>query len=239
MERRISALVIAWAGGALFLASIVWFIYRYMVSFGVVATTGAIAAPLALNVALFSVFALHHSLLARSHIKQVVTTIVPAHLERSLYTWVASLLFIVVCTCWQPVPGLLYAIDGVASVLLYIAQAAGIVLTINASQKLDVLDLAGVRPVQRAATGSGAPAHVPLETSGLYAFVRHPLYFAWALFVFTTPTMTATRLTFAVISTGYLALAIPWEERSLRQTFGPAYETYQTKVRWRMIPGIY
>ena len=34
--------------------------------------------------------------------------IVPAELERSLYTWVASLLFLGVCTWWQPVPGVLY-----------------------------------------------------------------------------------------------------------------------------------
>ena len=51
--------------------------------------------------------------------------------------------------------------------------------------------------------------------------------------------MTATRLTFAVISTAYLALAIPWEERSLVRTFGPAYTAYQTQVRWRMLPGLY
>jgi methanethiol S-methyltransferase len=239
MQRRSSALTVAWLGAAVFLASLVWFIYCYLVSFGNVVTTGGIAVPVAINLALFSGFALHHSVLARSRLKRAVTTVVPAHLERSLYTWVASLLFIGVCTWWQPVPGLLYAIDGVGRVLLYVAQVAGVVLTIKASNALDVLDLAGVRPVQRAANSSSAPQHVPLETGGLFGFVRHPLYFAWALFVFTTPTMTATRLTFAVISTGYLALAIPWEERSLVQTFGRAYEAYQTKVRWRMIPGIY
>ena len=51
--------------------------------------------------------------------------------------------------------------------------------------------------------------------------------------------MTATRALFASSSTAYLALAIPWEERSLLQTFGRDYEAYRRKVRWRMIPGIY
>jgi protein-S-isoprenylcysteine O-methyltransferase Ste14 len=41
------------------------------------------------------------------------------------------------------------------------------------------------------------------------------------------------------VSTAYVALAIPWEERSLLDTFGPAYESYRREVRWRMIPGIY
>ena len=93
-------------------------------------------------------------------------------------------------------------------------RLAGLLLTIRSSAALDVLDLAGVRQVQRARDGA-PPRHVALETRGLYGFVRHPLYFAWALMVFGAPDMTATRATFAIVSTGYLALAIPWEERSL------------------------
>jgi methanethiol S-methyltransferase len=233
------ASLVAWSGAAVFLASLGWFIYSYIVTFSATATDGNVARPLLVNVVLFSIFALHHSLLARPGMKRVVTTIVPSYLERSVYSWVASLLFIGVCVWWQPLPGVLYDIAGIGRVVLYAAQAAGIALTIKASNALDVLDLAGVRPVQRAIDGESAPRHVPLETRGLYGFVRHPLYFAWAIFVFTTPTMTATRLTFAVISTGYLALAIPWEERSLVHTFGPAYDAYRAKVRWRMIPGVY
>jgi protein-S-isoprenylcysteine O-methyltransferase Ste14 len=69
--------------------------------------------------------------------------------------------------------------------------------------------------------------------------VRHPLYFAWVLLVFGAPAMTMTRLSFAVISTAYLAIAIPFEERSLIETFGADYASYQKQVRWRMLPGIY
>jgi len=73
----------------------------------------------------------------------------------------------------------------------------------------------------------------------VYGFVRHPLYFAWVLMVFAAPSMTGTRLVFAVLSTAYLAMAIPWEERTLVQVFGPEYEAYRRAVRWRMLPGIY
>jgi methanethiol S-methyltransferase len=169
----------------------------------------------------------------------VVRRVVPPELERSLYTWVASLLFIAVCAWWRPLPGVLYDVPHVWRFVAYAAQAAGIMLTVRASAKLDVLDLAGVRAVQRALHPTATVRHVPLETTGLYGFVRHPLYFAWALFVFATPTMTATRALFAVVSTAYLAAAIPWEERSLMQTFGADYEAYRRKVRWRMVPGVY
>ena len=107
-------------------------------------------------------------------------------------------------------------------------------LTARGSARLDVLDLAGVRAV------SPAPVpHVPLQTHGVYGFVRHPVYFAWVLMVVGTPHMTMTRLTFAVISTTYLAIAIPFEERGLLDVFGSEYRDYQKRVRWRIIPGVY
>jgi methanethiol S-methyltransferase len=83
------------------------------------------------------------------------------------------------------------------------------------------------------------PRHTPLETTGVYGFVRHPVYLSWALFVFGAPHMTATRFMFAAISTIYIAVAIPFEERGLVEVFGEDYRTYQRKVRWRMVPGIY
>jgi len=59
------------------------------------------------------------------------------------------------------------------------------------------------------------------------------------LLVFAAPRMTMTRLTFAVLSTAYLAIAIPFEERALVRVFGAEYREYQRRVRWRMIPGAY
>jgi methanethiol S-methyltransferase len=229
-----TALAVAWTGAALFAASLVWFLYCYLVRFGRPAADGPAGAAVAVNILLFSAFALHHSALARTRAKAVVSRVIPGALERSAYTWVASLLFVAVCAWWQPVPGVLYELSGPWRVLAWTVQAAGILFTIRASRALDVLDLAGVRAVERA---GGVAPRATLTTSGLYALVRHPLYSAWALFVFATPTMTGTRATFAVVSTAYLMLAIPWEERALLNTFGTEYEAYQRRVPWRMFPG--
>jgi protein-S-isoprenylcysteine O-methyltransferase Ste14 len=51
--------------------------------------------------------------------------------------------------------------------------------------------------------------------------------------------MTGGRLTFAAISSFYLLIAIPWEERSLTQQYGEAYLRYTRQVRWRVLPGLY
>jgi methanethiol S-methyltransferase len=236
---RHSALIVAWIGAALFVASLVWFAYCYLVRFGQATATGPVLAPVLVNLLLFSAFALHHSALARSGAKETIRRIVPAELERSLYAWVASLLFLAVCTWWQPVPGLLYELHGPWRAAAWALQLLAVLLTLRASQALDALDLAGVRAVQRADTPAMPAEHQALNMRGLYGFVRHPLYFAWALFVFATPAMTGTRAAFAVISTAYLMIAIPWEERDLVATFGQEYEAYRRRVRTRMIPGVY
>jgi protein-S-isoprenylcysteine O-methyltransferase Ste14 len=33
--------------------------------------------------------------------------------------------------------------------------------------------------------------------------------------------------------------AIPFEERDLTRTFGPAYAAYRRDVRWRLVPFLY
>ena len=69
--------------------------------------------------------------------------------------------------------------------------------------------------------------------------VRHPLYSGWMLATFVTPHLTGDRLAFAALTSIYLVIAMPWEERSLRAAFGEAYARYAAEVAWRVIPFIY
>ena len=228
------ALLFSCLGALLFAASLLFFLYSYLVRFGRGAD-GATWPPLIIDGLLFAAFALHHSVFARAGIKQRLAAVAPEVLERSVYVWIASALFLVVCAAWRPVPGELYRLTGAAAAAAYAVHIAGILLTARGSARLDVLDLAGIRPLLTPAN----PPHVALQTSGVYAFVRHPVYFAWVLMVFGTPHMTMTRFTFAAITTAYLAIAIPREERGLIRVFGAEYREYQRRVRWRMLPGVY
>jgi hypothetical protein len=165
-------------------------------------------------------------------VKSRLAGMVSVPIERAIYTWVASALFIVVCAAWRDVPGELYQLSGPAALTGYAVQLLAIVLTARSSARLDVLDLAGVRPFL-----STRSTRDPELAEG--SEHRHPLYFAWMLLVFAAPHMTMTRLTFAVLSTSYLAIAIPFEERALIRVFGTQYREYQRRVRWRMLPGVY
>jgi protein-S-isoprenylcysteine O-methyltransferase Ste14 len=44
---------------------------------------------------------------------------------------------------------------------------------------------------------------------------------------------------FAMVSSAYLLIAIPFEERSIRAASNGAYDTYAKQVRWKLIPGLY
>ncbi len=100
----------------------------------------------------------------------------------------------------------------------FAVQAAGIAVTAAGSRVLDVLDLAASGRSCRRDAAPRLPT-CPCRP-GLYGFVRHPIYFGWLLFVFGAPHMTMTRLVFALTSSAYLALAIPWEERGLLRSSG-------------------
>ena len=232
---RPGALAFAWLGALLFATSLAVFFHAYFVTFGRPAAAGPWLRDALFNLGLFSVFALHHSVLARASVKAWMSRIVSPALERPVYVWTASILLIGVCLLWRPLPGELYVVRGPLAVLLVGLQIAAIVMTICASASVGVLDLAGVGPLLRARSEN----HVPLRTTGLYGIVRHPLYFAWFILVFSAPHMTMTRVVFAVVSTAYLALAIPFEERGLISAFGDGYRSYRRKVRWRMLPGLY
>jgi protein-S-isoprenylcysteine O-methyltransferase Ste14 len=235
-DRSARDTLVAIGGGLLFAGSLGYFGWQYLHGFDAQPAPGAHAASaVAPDILLFSLFALHHSLFARTGLKAAVTRTVSPSLERSVYVWIASLLFIGVCAWWQPVAGIAWHVTGWPAGLLLALQAAGGVFTLVAARHLDVLELAGVRqalrlPLTRA---SGLDDHGP------YGLVRHPIYFAWLLLVWPAPLMNGTRLVFATISTIYLLVAIPYEERDLRRQFGAAYDDYSRKVPWRLLPRIY
>jgi protein-S-isoprenylcysteine O-methyltransferase Ste14 len=218
-----------WAGGALFVGSLAYCLWWYLFALALVPARVSWSA-LGIDALLVGVFALHHSVLARESVKARVSGFVPEPLIRSVYVWTASVLLILVCAWWAPIGGELYDGRGGRRFVHAAVQLYGIWLIVQSVRGIDPLELAGIR--RESARG-------PLQIRGPYALVRHPLYFGWVLAVFGTAHMTGDRLAFAAITTLYLVIAIPWEERSLVRSFGEDYLRYTRQVRWRIVPFIY
>jgi protein-S-isoprenylcysteine O-methyltransferase Ste14 len=217
-----------WTGGALFVSSLALLVFTYGVTFRPV--PGFNPAALVVDVLLLTVFAFHHSLFAREGAKRAVARVVPERLVRSAYVWIASLLLIGVCLLWRNIGGEIYRATGPLVWLVRLIQPIGLALIARSVTAISALELAGIRaPTVRDA----------LQDRGPYGFVRHPLYLGWVLCVFGDTDMTVDRLTFAIATTFYVCLAIPWEERSLEREFPSAYARYKQKVKWRVIPYVY
>jgi protein-S-isoprenylcysteine O-methyltransferase Ste14 len=226
-----AALLFTWLGALIFFLSLAYFLFSYVTTFGETAPARAAAPAITWNVALFTVFALHHSVFARERVRTAIARALPQPLERSFYVWVASIMFIAVCALWQPVPGIAWQIDGALAWMLRAVQAAGVWLTLHSAIALDIRDLAGLRAARR--------GPIEFRTTGPYGWVRHPIYTGWFLMVFAASPMTMTRLVFAIVSCGYLIVAIPLEERSMINAEPNAYERYRRQVPWRLVPRIY
>jgi len=225
---------IAWVGGAAFVVSLLYLGYFFLVTLASSeGDSSAVTRAVVINALLFAAFALHHSVLARSGAKRLVSRMIGTRLERAAYVWIASLLAITMCALWQPVAGLLYTMKAWWQVPFWAVQALGAAVIVSAVRVIDPLELSGIRQAAgQAATGS-------FRIVGPFRIIRHPIYLGWMLLVFGTPTMTANRLLFAAMSSLYLILAIPWEEWSLVEDHGDRYRDYQRLVRWRVIPGIW
>ena len=232
-----------WLGGAMIVASLAVCAYSFVVrwsalydaSIDVSARDGATGVPPGPLAAVFdglllTLFATHHSLFARTRVKSWLGRTVAPHLLRSVYVWVASLLLLLVCALWQPIGGEVYHVTGWRAWVHAAVQLSGLWLIAGSVRAIDALELAGIRQV--------SPSEA-LQTVGPYRFVRHPLYTGWMLAVFGAAYLTADRLAFAVFTTTYLVIAIPWEERGLIEAFGEEYEQYRRRVRWRVVPYIY
>jgi methanethiol S-methyltransferase len=222
-----------WLGGVAFAASLAACGWWYFVRLDSVAIGSGLPA-LARDGALLAMFAAHHSVFAREGVKRRLPW-VPRRLVRTSYVWVSSALLVAVIAGWQPIGGEVYQARDRMKPLLWIIQLAGVALIWRAVAGLNPLDLAGIRE----AAGVAPKRRELLRIDGPYRWVRHPVYFGWVLLFFGVPHMTADRLAFAALTSLYLVVAIPLEERSLVQSFGDEYLRYRTRVRWRMVPFVY
>jgi len=192
---------------------------------------------LLVDIALLTLFAVQHSVMARPAFKRWWTQYVPKPVERSTYVLFSSLALITMFVFWQPLGGTVWQVENTAgAVILYALFACGWLLVLVATFLINHFDLFGLRQVWLYLQGR---EYTPLKftTPGAYRFVRHPLYLGWFFAFWATPVMTAGHLFFALATAAYILLAIRWEERDLLTTLGEDYAAYRKRVPM-LIPGL-
>lgn len=188
------------------------------------------ASALLIDTGLLALFAVQHSVMARQGFKRMWTKIVPEPAERSTYVLFSSAALILLFWKWQPLGGIIWQVESALSAaVLHGIFALGLLIVLVSTFLINHFDLFGLRQVTLFLLGRPY-TQAKFSKPFFYKYVRHPLYFGWLLFFWSTPVMTGTHLLFAFMTTAYILVAIRFEERDLVRMHGKAYRQYQKEV---------
>ncbi len=224
-------------GAFAYLAFVASFLYAvgFIGNFGVPrgldsAATSPAGSALLIDLALLTLFALQHSVMARKSFKIWWTRFVPLVVERSTYVLAASLALGALCWYWQPIEGVVWSVkDPAAVTAIQVVFWLGWVILLVATFLINHFELFGLRQVFYQLMGARIPEQ-EFRTPFLYKYVRHPIYLGFVLGLWAAPEMTLGHLLFAAGGTGYILVGVWFEERDLVAHFGDRYRAYRQQV---------
>jgi protein-S-isoprenylcysteine O-methyltransferase Ste14 len=185
---------------------------------------------LVIDALLLAAFAIQHSVMARQWFKRAWTKVVPVPVERSTYVLAATAVLALVMWQWRPVTSVVWDVQSSAGqmtlrALFWIGWAILLISTFL----VDHFELFGLKQVYYNLKGR-TPAPPSFKTPGFYKAVRHPLYLGFLIAFWSAPHMTVGHLFFSVMCTGYILVAIQFEEHDLMKFYGDAYRRYREQV---------
>ncbi|HRP32761.1 MAG TPA: methyltransferase [Agriterribacter sp.] len=182
------------------------------------------------NAGLLLLFALQHSIMARPAFKAKWIKYVPEQIERSTYVLFSSICMLLLMWQWQPMGGFIWDVkDAAGKTILTSLFGIGWAIVLISTFLINHFDLFGLRQVWFYFLGKKYE-HLKFRVPFFYKYVRHPLYFGWLVCFWATPVMSAAHLLFALLTTGYIFIAIWFEERDLIEQFGSKYNDYKNKT---------
>lgn len=203
--------------------------------FGMSRAFGTVPYPFAwaVNLALIVQFPLGHSLFLSRAGNRALARLAPANSGKTLatttYALIASLQLAALFVFWTPTGTIWWRAEGPALWAMSGLYASSWLLLMKASFDAGAEVQSGLLGWVSLARGV-RPQFPPMPKFGLFRFVRHPIYLAFTLTLWTVPTWTPDQLVLAISFTLYCTLAPILKERRYQRMFGAEFETYRTQT---------
>src|SRR5262249_33991450 len=132
---------------------------------------------------------------------------------------------------WRPISASIWQVTNPAGAMLLQAVFwAGWVLALVSTFLINHFELFGLHQVYARLRGRTL-APPTFSTPACYRWVRPPLSLGFLLSFWATPAMSGGHLLFAAATTGYILIAIQFEERDLIGLFGDQYPVTARRSR--------
>ena len=226
LPARLTILAVWTIGGASLLAFVV-FVLNGPVR--VVRLASTPASALLLDGLLCGAFFVQHSGMVRRSFQDRIARFVPRPYVPAIYAIASGLALGVLLVAWQPTGLVIASAGGPFRWAVRSLAVVAVVVFVAGVRALRYFDPFGVRPIEAMSSGR-RPRQVPLTIRGPYRWVRHPLYSAMLLLIWSYPELTADRLLFNVAWTTWIVVGTILEERDLVWAFGAEYRRYQRRV---------
>jgi len=195
-------------------------------------------------IALFSLFAVSHTLLASSIIKIRLRDKLKDKIAfyRMFYNVTSLIMFIIIYSL-SPKPDIfIYDLQSPYDIIIFLLQVAALVGFFIAGSQTNFKEFLGVSQIARYINheydANDLDEKQTLTTKGLYKYTRHPIYFFSILFLVLRPSMDLFYLVFLVCMICYFFAGSYYEEKKLILNFGDEYLDYQKSVP-RIFPKLF
>jgi protein-S-isoprenylcysteine O-methyltransferase Ste14 len=151
------------------------------------------------------------------------------HVYRFLYTVQSVVTTLPIAAVWlyyRWSAPIIYSVPMPYRWLSFAVMLLGAGIAIVSLIQTDPLEFLGVKAILGISTSRGKR----LVKTGIYSFVRHPLYLGGILFFWANPVMTTLDLIGSVFATAYFLFGSKLEEKKLIEEFGEEYTAYMNEV---------
>jgi protein-S-isoprenylcysteine O-methyltransferase Ste14 len=181
------------------------------------------------DAALSLLFFLQHSGMMRKPFRAWLARFIDPRYRAAIYGIASGVALAAVVLLWQPSRPPVVALTGLARYLSQALSIAAFGFFVWGARSLRPFDPLGLAPLLAHLRNKpeAAPAFV---ARGPYRWVRHPLYLAVLVLIWSCPDMTMDRLLFQLLWSVWILLGARLEEADLLAEFGDAYRAYCREV---------